>query len=122
MVEFALIFPLFLVIVMASIDFGWALRSYITATNAAREGARLGVVGASSDQIKTKTADASAGLLTTSNVTVTNAMGTPGDNVKVQVAYDYSYITPLPGLISLIGGGALPDPLKVSSSTTMRLE
>ena len=37
MVEMALVLPFFLVIVMATIDFGWALRSYIVTTNAARE-------------------------------------------------------------------------------------
>ena len=43
LVEFALVVPLFLLIVAGMVDFGLALYSNITALNAAREGARLTV-------------------------------------------------------------------------------
>ena len=44
-VEFALLFPVLLLIVFGIIDFGRALNAQITLTQAAREGARLAAVG-----------------------------------------------------------------------------
>ena len=122
MVEMALVLPLFLVIVMATVDFGWALRSYIVVTNAAREGARDGVVGASEADIKATVVDKSSGLLNASDVTVTNAQTEPGTELTVSVDYDYHYISPLGPLLNLLSGGAVPDPVPISSSTTMRME
>ena len=122
MVELALVLPLFLVIVMATIDFGWALRSYIVITNAAREGAREGVIGASEADIQVRVVEKSDGLLETGDVTVTNAESPPGTQLSVQVDYDYTYISPLGALLNLISGGGVPDPLPISSSTTMRME
>jgi Flp pilus assembly protein TadG len=122
LVEFALVLPLFLLIVMATVDFGWALRGWITTTNAAREGARVGVTGASSTTIKDRVVQASSGLLTTADVTVTNAQGAAGGNVTVQATHNYQYITPLGSFLSWVLGGALPDPLPIASTTVMRLE
>jgi len=124
LVEFALVLPIFLILVLSIIDFGWALRAYLTATNSAREGARLGVIGATADQITTRTLDSSTGLLTAGDVTVTfsDPGHQPGTSVTVDVTYQYNYITPLGSLIAAIGGSALPDPLPINTSTTMRLE
>src|SRR5437773_2711004 len=47
LVEFALVLPLFLFLVLATVDFGWALRAYIVETNAAREGARYWAINGS---------------------------------------------------------------------------
>jgi Flp pilus assembly protein TadG len=44
LVEFALVIPIFLLLVAGMIDFGLGLNASITVSNAAREGARLGVV------------------------------------------------------------------------------
>ncbi len=41
-VEFALVFPLFILLLAGMIDFGIALYDYMTIINAARDGARLG--------------------------------------------------------------------------------
>jgi Flp pilus assembly protein TadG len=122
LVELALVLPVFLLIVMATIDFGWALRSYIVITNSAREGARAGVVGASEDDIKAAVVEKSAGLLTEAEVTVTNAQTEPGTNLSVAVEYEHNYISPLGGFIDLVSGGSVPDPLPISSTTTMRME
>lgn len=122
MVELALVLPVFLVIVMATVDFGWALRSYIVVTNAAREGARHGVVGDSEAAIKAVVADKSSGLLDAADVTVTNAQSAPGTEVSVRVDYDYQYISPLGDLLNFLSGGAVPNPLPISSTTTMRME
>jgi Flp pilus assembly protein TadG len=122
MVEIALVLPFFLVVVMATIDFGWGLHSYIVMTNAAREGARAGVVGASEADIKARVVEKSSGLLETSDVTVTNPQGAPGTDLTVRVDYDHSFISPLGPLLNTLSGGTVPDPLPMSSSTTMRME
>ena len=122
MVEFALVIPIFLVIVMATVDFGWAFRSYITTTNAAREGARFGVTGANEADIKARVVERSSGLLETGDVTVTGALGGSGDALTVDTTLNYTYITPLGGLLNMISGGTLPNPLELDATTVMRME
>jgi hypothetical protein len=51
LVEFALVLPIFLVLFFAVIDFGSAIFTYNSLTNAAREGARLAVVNQDEDSI-----------------------------------------------------------------------
>src|SRR5437763_1206738 len=100
LVEFSLLLPIFLVLVMAVCDFGWALRTYLQITNAAREGARVGVVcpggNATSAQTQMTNAvvDKSNGILASTNVTPTAPCAT-GQDVILSVSYDYAYITPL---------------------------
>lgn len=140
LVEFALIFPILLVFVMGTVDFGWGLRAYSRITNAAREGARYGVGCKYSDHtnpegIKQRVVSHSSGMLTTSNVSVpTNpsACALTGtwptslteDQAKVQVdvTYNYNWITPLGKFLQFVSIGALPDPLPMKTSTSMRLE
>jgi Flp pilus assembly protein TadG len=47
LVEFALVIPLFLLLLAGMIDFGIGLYSYMTVQNAARDGARLGATACS---------------------------------------------------------------------------
>ena len=123
LVEFALVLPLFLILILATIDFGMGLRQYIVMTNSAREGARVGAVGETEAKITETVVDRSAGVLTTSDVTVTGALGASGTDVKVEVAKSYNFITPLGNLIALVTPGCSPSPcLPMTISATMRLE
>jgi Flp pilus assembly protein TadG len=123
LVEFALVAPIFLVILMGIIDFGWAFKTYISLTNCAREGARVGVVGANTATITTRATDPGRGCVSGSTATVTyDPDNKAGSNVKVEVDYTYNFITPVGSLLGLISGGALPDHLDLSPSTTMRIE
>ena len=127
LVEFALVLPIFLVLVLGIIDFGLGLKSWITITNAAREGARYAAVtcGEVSDDtdVIAKTEDAAADLSEDVTVTVTNCPGESTESVVVEVDYDYSLITPLGGLLSMLGDGVgLPDTIALSSSSDMRVE
>jgi Flp pilus assembly protein TadG len=134
LVEFALIFPLFLVLVMGIIDFGWALRDYVTITNAAREGARLGVTLKPTDvntppAIRSRAKDYSSGLLPDNG----DACGTSNNGacveypdgaqstypVKVTVIYNHNLITPIGGLLGWATGNTK---IKLVSATTMRVE
>ena len=124
LVEFTLLLPIFLLLLFAIIDFGMGFYSWITVTNAAREGARLGVVMATSQQIEDRvyqTADL-PNESTRMTVTVTNAQGQPGESVVVKVDYDYDLITPLAGIVSFISGNVIGPTLTFSSTAEMRLE
>jgi len=118
LLEFALVVPIFLVLVFGIVDFGMGLKAWITITNSAREGARIGAVGASCDDIKQRAVYTSADLLTLSDVSVQNCQGDPGGSVVVSVAYDYEYITPLGSFVEGLSGG----PLHMEASSDMRLE
>ena len=127
MVEFALVAPVFLILIFAIVDFGLGLRAWITITNAAREGARYAAVTcatstASSGDVQTKAAGSSQGLLANSNVTVTNCPGKSTEAVVVKTNYTYKFVTPLGGMMSLIGGGSLPNTIAMSSTANMRME
>ena len=123
LVEFAMVVPLLLLLVFAIIDFGRAFDSWITVTSAAREGARVGAVGADQATIISKVDQAASDLDQSKlTVNVTNAQGAPGSTVSVQVNYAFSFITPIGGLMQLIGGGSLPNGLSLSSTSDMRLE
>ncbi len=122
--EFTLLIPIFLILLFAIVDFGMGFHAWITVTNSAREGARLGAVAATQQDIIDRVYQTSDLPNESSNmtVTVTNAQGQPGDSVVVQVDYDYDLITPLAGLVQLVSGDILGPTLTFSSTAEMRLE
>ena len=123
MVEFVLVLPIFLVLVFGIVDFGMGIHAWLTITSASREGARIGTVSASSGEIEAKVR-ANSSSLDQSKLTVvtTNAQGTSGESVVVDVDYQYDLITPLSSVLDLVGGSAVGTTLNFSSSTEMRLE
>ncbi len=124
LVEFTLLIPIFLILLFAIVDFGMGFYSWITVTNAAREGARLGAVLATQQEIEDRVYE-SVNLPdedTKMSVTVTNAEGQPGESVAVQVDYDYDLITPLASLVQFFSGDVLGPTLTFSSTAEMRLE
>ena len=123
MVEFALVLPIFLLLVFAIMDFGMGFHAWLTVTNSAREGARLGAVRGTQAQIVTRVQDTSDSLNQANmTITVTNAQGTPGSSVVVDVDYDYTLITPLDALMGIVSGGAVGPSITFSSTADMRLE
>lgn len=131
LVELAFALPLFLVLVMGIIDFSWGLKSWISITNAAREAARYGAVSCAAGDddasgVSQRAIDTASGLgLTAANVTVTNCSpGASTESVIVDIQYDYQLITPLGGLLSILGGGStgIGDSIPLKSSADMRME
>jgi Flp pilus assembly protein TadG len=123
MVEFALVLPIFMLLIFAIVDFGMGFHAYITVTNSAREGARLGAVRGTQAEILKRVQDTSDTLDPSKmTVTVTNAGGAAGGSVVVDVDYDYTLITPLDNILGLISGGSVGPTMKFSSSADMRLE
>ena len=123
LVEFALVLPIFLVLLFAIVDFGMGLNAWISVTNSAREGARLGAVQADAPSIQQRVRDTAASLDQAKlTVSVTNAQGTPGESVVVTASYQYDLITPLAGLLQFISGNTIGPTLTFSSTSDMRLE
>lgn len=110
-----MVLPLFLVLVLGIVDFGHAYQQYISVSGAAREGARLGITGAPASAITVRAGSAASGLPVL--VQVTNACGTAGTPLLVQVEHTYEAITPLGQFVSGVGGGF---PLRATAD--MRLE
>jgi Flp pilus assembly protein TadG len=84
-VEFALVIPIFLLVLFAIVDFGMAFHAWITVTNSAREGARIGSVRATSGEIEQRVRDTATSLEQANlSVGVTNAEGQPGESVTIR--------------------------------------
>lgn len=107
LVEFALVLPVFVLLLAGMIDFGLGLYSYMSLQSAAREGARLGVTDCTRDDcattVSSRVTASSAGLAPTVTVTCTSAAGAtiacsstvPGDSVTVTASYTYRMVWPL---------------------------
>jgi hypothetical protein len=137
LVEFTLVLPIFLLVLFAIIDFGMAFNAWITVTNSAREGGRLGSVHPSLDVagspcfgqgsleqciIAKVRQTAGDGIGDDLLVTVTGEERQSGESVVVNVRYEYSLITPLANVMGIVSGGSIGDTLNLSSTTDMRLE
>ena len=126
LVEFALVIPIFLLVLFSIVDFGMAFHAWITVTNSAREGARIGAVHAPAATIEQRVRDTATSLEQANlDVSVTNADdqgGQPGESVVVDVSYSYSLITPLADLLNMVSGGTISNTFTLDSLADMRLE
>jgi hypothetical protein len=119
LIEFALVLPLFLLLTMAIIDFGFVFQQYNVVTNAAREGARVAVLPNASPvlaaQQRAKLYIQSAGLDDRGVVTQvmpiridTHVDGPRYHGVKVTVTYPCRFIAL--GPLSALFGAPIPAP------------
>ena len=131
--ELALVVPFFFIMLFALFEFGRGLVEYTSLSNAAREGARAGIVpNKTVDQITTTTRNATITVGTLPAVTVTafrsgTALADPmtrtsGDTVQVQVTHTFVPIFFVAhGYIpDLIGGLGVSIPM--GSTAKMRVE
>jgi Flp pilus assembly protein TadG len=116
LVEVAFLLPLFLVIIVGLIEVADAMNTYITITDAARDGARLGSKGAPDDAIRAligvETDRLRDPVDTVSDVTITHTTLSGVSATRVKVCDDRSLVLH----VSLI----LPDSFTMCSTTTMR--
>jgi Flp pilus assembly protein TadG len=119
LVEFALILPIFVLLLVGILDFGRAVFAFNTLNNAAREGGRVAIVDQTAAHITEHAAARTAFLdVPPSDVTVDyrdpgssntagSCAGGPGDKAivgclaVVRITYDYNAATPI--LSQLIG-------------------
>ena len=130
LVEFAMVLPLFLVLLFGLVDFGRAFYSWMVITNGAREGARAGAVQKDWPTMKTAIYGSMCNpypdscSLDTSQLTLTpnGVNGARGGQVSVDIKYAFAYATPLGNFIALLpGGGSLAAPV-LHAYSSMRLE
>lgn len=125
MVEFALVLPVLLLILLAIMKFGILFENYLTLTDAVRSGARTLAIGRGTADActpaKTQVVNSAPGLgLTTANVTTTLAAGdtcaalTSGNSATVSVN-NFSCD------LSIMGVNFLPG-CKLNVSATERIE
>lgn len=112
LVEFALILPIFVLVLMGIFDFGRAIYAYNTINNAARQAVRVGIVNQNVGAIDAEAIQHGVSLgLDAGDVTVTflapdytstgTCPATPryGCVVEVEVHYQYTAATPIIGTI-----------------------
>lgn len=96
LVEFALLLPLLLLIVLGVADLGRAFQALIAVTNASREGARQGVFNPSDQPAMVNAAVMEAATLgitiNPANVTVTCSPCTRGNPLRVTVRYQFNLV------------------------------
>jgi Flp pilus assembly protein TadG len=125
LVEFALIFPIMILLIVAIFDAGRLVFAYNDITNAARAGARVAIVNQGSGVAAATTVQQATSLgLSAADVTVsylTSDLGAAcaapydlGCVAEVSVTFDWRAITPLIG--SLIG------PVSLTTETRMPIE
>lgn len=115
MVEFALVLPLLILIVIGIIDFGWLFNGKITLTSAAREGARVAAIiknETTATAAINETADLSG--LTINSVQYSYINGGINNVNRVMVKVEGS-MNPLVGLF-------ITGPVNIDSEAFMRME
>lgn len=128
LIEFALVFPMLLLVMLGIIDFGFLFRNYEVLTNAAREGARVAVLpGYSASDVQTRVDQyiVASGLTGTATTTVgaTQNINVGGSCIAVQpitVTYPHTYLF-LGPIVGLLGGGSFTNKT-LTATSTMRSE
>jgi Flp pilus assembly protein TadG len=129
-IELALTLPLLLAVVMGIFDFGLMFQRYEVVTNAAREGARVGVLAGytTADAIARATQYLASGGLTTCGTCITATVaaspsfGSPAKTVNqitVEVNYDHNFVFVGP-ILNLFGGSL--GTVTLEGISTMRIE
>ncbi len=116
LVEIALVLPVFLLLLGGVVETSRAFFTYLTVNHAAREGARLGAVGYTTDNIEAKVKD-SANALSEDLIQIEVSPINPsrGSHITVKVSYPVQIYMPV---ISQI----FDNPQWVSGDATMRVE
>lgn len=118
LVEFAILLPFLLLLLMGILEFGIMLNSYLTIHNSAREGARLGIVAGSNIEINQLINNISPNLDPKNlivNITPSEGSRKSGDTLTVEVIYNYQVTIPI---ISNI----LHNVVVLKAQTSMRIE
>ena len=127
LVEFAIIIPILLAVLLGIVEFARAWQIQQVVTNAAREGARVAVIATATDAQVTSAINTycqSAGLdmlqvVMSMSPNVPNQTGLP-DTVTVSYNYTYGLFGPVMNLLG--SGGSTPGSVLLTSTSIMRNE
>ena len=102
LVEFALLLPVFLLLVFGILEFGVMMMDQIHLTNAANDGARVGSVKNGTDAQAISAASSSVGGVVScpAGTPTASRAGTNPVQLTVTVTCAYAPLTPLGGLVS----------------------
>ncbi|MFG1912553.1 TadE/TadG family type IV pilus assembly protein [Kribbella sp. NPDC048928] len=120
--EFALLLPLMLLIVLGIVDFGRMLNAQQTLTNAAREGSRLVAFG--QPDVVGRTQAAATGLSPV-NVSIQSSCPVnagPIANGSVQTSYTFQFSPGLGYLVGIFGGNGLSGQTTLAAVGVMPCE
>ncbi|VXB11812.1 TadE/TadG family type IV pilus assembly protein [Arthrobacter sp. 8AJ] len=109
-VEFAILLPLLLMLVLGTIEFGRAYNAQITLTNAARDGVRVMAIGKDPVDAKRKAQTAASSLSTaiaTTDITLSTDTCPVGTQVTLTIKYTLSTITGIAGPFPMTGKGVM---------------
>jgi Flp pilus assembly protein TadG len=109
-VEFAILLPLLLMLVLGTIEFGRAYNAQITLTNAAREGVRVMAIAKDQTGARTAAKNAAAAVssaIPDSDITVSTTICSTGDQVTLTIKYNLSTITGIAGPFAMTGKGVM---------------
>jgi Flp pilus assembly protein TadG len=121
-VEFALLLPLLLLILLGIIDFGRILNAQVTLTQAAREGARLVALGQPNVESRTQAAATGLSPVDVSIPSACAAGAGPSSNGVVQASYDFQFTPGLGYIVTLFGGTGLSGQITLSAQGVMPCE
>lgn len=124
LVEFALLLPLLILIILFLFDLGRAVYYYSVIHNAAREGARYGIIFPDDNYgIDLVAREKAIGLDTASLFVNASRIGADGETIQVQTIYMFKPVTPL--ILSFLRA-ALNDPglegIVIKSQSSMHIE
>jgi Flp pilus assembly protein TadG len=128
LIEFAMIFPLLLLVAAGIADFGFLFQRYEVVTNAAREGARMATLPGYSQADVTARVQAylaSGGLTATPSITITSAPVTlsSGRTVNMStVVVDYPHAFTIIGPVAAMVGGTGWGTITLRGQSQMRVE
>ncbi len=116
LIEFALILPILTLIIFGIFDLGWAVYASNTIADAAREGARKGIILSSGDSDIRARVTSAAPALANLQITIAPTTRTFNNPITVTVVYTYVPFTPVIGQI-VTGSG-----LRLSATSSMIVE
>jgi len=124
LIEFAIVAPLLILLLAGIFDFGMMFRTYEAVTNAAREGARVGVLpgyGAMDVEDRVDEYMAASGLTGSYTVNVANTSVATGAGTftarSVTVDYPYQF-----AVLGVIAFGGIPTTIPLRAVSVMRTE
>lgn len=118
-VELALLLPVILLLLFGIAEFGRAFNAYITLENAVREGARLGITGATDSDILARVKNVAVTLDESRlRVEIIPPEGSRrrGDSLIVRASYDFPLLVPI--IRQLLSS----QPLILEAEVVMRVE
>jgi Flp pilus assembly protein TadG len=129
LLEAAITIPLILLVAVGIFEFGRAYQTWQVLTNAAREGARIAVLSASTDSDVTTTVrnymqNGQLDNYATATVTITRTVPLTGTDTgsQVQISYPFQFIVLQPVIQLIDAASSTGTPITLQATALMRNE